>query len=72
MENRLSINKAAELMGVSPQFIRVGLQRGALPFGYAVKVSDRRYTYFISKQKFTEHTGITVEENKNEKDNALD
>jgi hypothetical protein len=72
MENRLSINKAAELMGVSPQFIRVGLQRGALPFGYAVKVSDGRYTYFISKQKFTEHTGITVEEKKNEKDNALD
>lgn len=72
MENRLSINKAAELMGVSPQFIRVGLQRGALPFGYAVKVSDRRYTYFISKQKFTEHTGITVEEKKNEKGNALD
>ena len=72
MSNRLLVEEAAALMGVTPQFIRVGLQRGALPFGYAVKVSDRRYTYFISKQKFTEHTGITVEEKKNEKDNALD
>lgn len=71
MENRLSINKAAELMGVSPQFIRVGLQKEKLPFGYAIRMSNKKYTYFISKQKFTEYTGIPVEE-KNEKDNALD
>lgn len=46
-------------MNVSPQFIRIGLQKGIFPFGYAVKMSGR-WTYFISKQKFVEHTGIKV------------
>ena len=59
-ENRLTIREAARLMGVSEQFVRIALQRGVLPWGYAVRISGRNYTYFISKQKFTEHTGIAV------------
>ena len=47
-------------MNVSEQFIRIGLQKGVLPFGYAVKMSNQ-WTYFISSQKFTEHTGIQVQ-----------
>lgn len=58
MENKMTIAEASKLMGVSPQFIRVGLQQGKLPFGYAVQISTKRWTYFISKQKFLEHTGI--------------
>lgn len=58
-KNRLSIIEAAELMHVSQQFIRVGLQRGILPFGYAVKTSSK-WTYYISPLKFTEYTGIKV------------
>lgn len=58
-KNNMTVTEAAELMGVSPQFIRMGLQKGVLPFGYAVKVSKNRYTYFISRQKFIENTGIT-------------
>ena len=57
----ITIAEAARLMGVSQQFVRVGLQKGILPFGYAVQVSADRYTYFISKQKFIEHTGITAQ-----------
>lgn len=60
MDNNLTIAEAAKLMGVSRQFIRVGLQKGILPFGYAVQVSANRYTYFISKQKFLEYTGINA------------
>ena len=56
--NNMTIEEASKLMGVSRQFIRVGLQKGLLPFGYAVKISARRFTYFISRQKFIEHTGI--------------
>ena len=59
MENNMSIEEASKLMGVSRQFIRVGLQKGILPFGYAVKISAGRFTYFISRHKFLEHTGIT-------------
>ena len=61
MENSITIAEAAKLMGVSRQFIRIGLQKGILPFGYAVQVSADRFTYFISKQKFIEHTGIEGE-----------
>lgn len=59
-ENSLSIAEVAKLMGVSAQFVRVGLQRGILPFGYAVQISTNRYTYFISKEKFCEETGIKL------------
>jgi hypothetical protein len=58
-DNNISVADAAKLMGVSQQFIRVGLQRGIFPFGYAVQISSDRYTYFISKQKFLETTGIS-------------
>lgn len=57
-ENRLSISRAAELMGVSAQFIRIGIRQGLFPWGYAVRISGGRYTYFISKNKFAEETGI--------------
>ena len=57
-QNNMTIEEASRLMGVSRQFIRVGLQKGILPFGYAVQVSAGRFTYFISRQKFFEHTGI--------------
>ena len=63
MENNISVATAARLMGVSQQFIRVGLQQGILKFGYAVQISSKNYTYYISRQKFTECTGIVVEEN---------
>lgn len=59
MKNRLSVSKVAELMNVSEQFVRVGLQKGQLPFGYAIKMSSK-WTYFISTTKFTEATGIPV------------
>lgn len=57
-QNNMTIAEASRLMGVSRQFIRVGLQKGILPFGYAVQVSAGRFTYFISRHKFSEHTGI--------------
>lgn len=58
-ENNISVTTAAKLMGVSPQFVRIGLQNRTLPFGYAVKF-DVEYRYFISARKFTECTGIEI------------
>lgn len=57
--NRLSIKEAAALMNVSEQFIRVGMQRNLLPFGFAVK-NKSKWCYYISPVKFTEATGIEV------------
>lgn len=56
----LSVTRAAELMHKGPQFVRVGLQTGVLPFGYAVKMPSGRYVYYISTQRFREYTGIEV------------
>ena len=51
---KITVAEAATAMGVSQQFIRIGLQRGILDFGYAVKVSNR-YTYHISPYKFNSY-----------------
>jgi len=50
--------EAARLLGVSPQFIRIGLQRGKFPWGYAVQQSTKRYTYFINREKLCEVEGV--------------
>lgn len=60
MKNRLTVKETARLMNCSEQFVREGLKRGILPFGYAVKMSSY-WTYFISPEKFTEYTGIEVQ-----------
>lgn len=58
MKNNMTVAEASQLMGVSRQFVRIGLQRGVFPFGYAVRISTGRFTYFISREKFFEATGI--------------
>ena len=58
----LTVQETARLMGKSQDFVRIGLQRNLLPFGYAVKTGKERYSYFISKTKFTEATGIEVKD----------
>lgn len=54
---RITVNEAAKLLGVSSQFVRLGLKRGELPIGSAVKMSSV-YTYHISQQKLDEYLGI--------------
>ncbi|MEK4788331.1 MULTISPECIES: helix-turn-helix domain-containing protein [Bacillus] len=51
---RISVQKAAKLLGKSEQFVRVGLQRSVLPFGTAVKLSSK-WTYHISAKKFYDY-----------------
>ncbi|MCT4544384.1 MAG: hypothetical protein N4A63_12635 [Vallitalea sp.] len=56
MEKNISVKEAANKMGKSEQFVRVGLQRGILPFGVAVKLSSV-YTYYINPKQFKEYIG---------------
>ncbi|HLS53930.1 MAG TPA: hypothetical protein VK031_08150 [Tissierellaceae bacterium] len=56
MEKNISVKEAAEILGVSEQFIRIGLQRGKLPIGTAVKMSSR-WTYHISPKLLKEYIG---------------
>lgn len=55
------IERAAKLMGRSTQFIRIGLQRGLLPIGTAIK-NGSKYTYWISPKLFKEFTGYELNE----------
>ena len=53
----MSVKECSELLGKSQSWVRIGLQEGILPFGYAVKMSSR-YTYHISAAKVHEYLGI--------------
>ncbi|NFO89187.1 hypothetical protein FDC58_12585 [Clostridium botulinum] len=59
MEKKISIKDAAEIMGKSQQFVRVGLQREILPFGKAIKMSSV-WTYYISPKLFHEYVGEKI------------
>ena len=61
MRGNISVLEAAKLMGKSEMFVRIGLQRGSLPIGNAVKTSSK-YSYYISPKLFEEYTGIKVDE----------
>ena len=52
----LKVAECARLLNKSPQFVRIGLQRGILPFGYAVRMSSV-WTYHISDAKVYEYLG---------------
>lgn len=56
MQRNISVKKAAEILGVSQQFVRIGLQRERLPIGTAVKMSSR-WTYHISPKLLREYVG---------------
>lgn len=53
----MKVTEAAKIMGKDPQFVRIGLQRGLLPFGWAIQISPKRWSYFISEKLFAEFVG---------------
>lgn len=55
--SKITVNDVAEALGVSPQSVRIGLQRGLLPFGSAIKTSSK-YTYVIYEKKLKEYIDI--------------
>ncbi|MDO4317215.1 MAG: hypothetical protein Q4C48_03305 [Lachnospiraceae bacterium] len=58
---KITPEQAAAVMGCSPQFVRIGLQRGILDIGDAVQMSTQ-FTYNISPAKLAERQGITLEQ----------
>lgn len=53
----MKVAECARLLNKSPQFVRMGLQLGILPFGYAIKMSSV-WTYHISDTKVYEYLGM--------------
>ena len=58
---KISVIRAAQIMGKSPQFVRCGLQAGKLPFGVAVK-GKGKYSYHISPKLFMDYTGCDADD----------
>lgn len=52
----VTVAQCAQILGKSQQFVRVGLQQGTAPFGYAVRTKNR-YSYHISRKKLMEYVG---------------
>ena len=57
------VSTAARIMGKGPQDIRVLLQKGRLPFGFAEKMpGSTQYSYYINQADFEAYIGCTIEE----------
>ena len=57
--NKISVAQAARILGKSEQFVRVSLQQGTAPFGFAVK-NKTQYSYHISPYKLKEYIGEVI------------
>lgn len=51
----MKVAEAARLLGVSKQFVRLGLQQGTLPIGSAVKMKE--WAYYISEPLLEAYIG---------------
>ena len=58
---KITPDQVAYVMGCSAQFVRIGLQRGLLDIGDAVKMSTK-WTYNISPAKLAARQGMTLNE----------
>ena len=52
----IPVKVASEILGVSQQFIRIGLQQKTLPIGSAVKISSK-WSYHISYELLKKYVG---------------
>jgi len=54
---KISIEETSRRLGKSPQFVRMALQNGVAPFGFATKVSGNSFDYHISPKLLAEYIG---------------
>lgn len=57
---RLDVATVAKLLQMNHHTVRSGLQQGVFPWGYAIKTSENRWTYFINARRFAEIEGVSV------------
>jgi len=59
MRGRISVDEAARRMGVTPQFLRLGLRAGKFPFGTAVQMPGGRWSYYINATRLERYLAGT-------------
>lgn len=61
IQMKITIKEAARVLERSEQFVRIGLQRNLLPFGFAMKRNGaRKFDYFINPAQFATYCGVTL------------
>lgn len=69
VKNSMTVAEVAEIMEKTPSFVRIGLQRGTLPFGTAqIMPRSRKYTYYISPVLFFQYIGRPLPDKYKEKE----
>jgi Helix-turn-helix. len=58
---KITIEEAARRLGKSQQFIRIALQNGVAPFGFATKGTGSTYDYHISPKLLNEYIGESID-----------
>lgn len=53
MIETLPVSEVAQMMGVTEQFVRLGLIQNRFPWGYAVLMGSH-YSYWINRKRFEE------------------
>lgn len=58
------VERAAELMGISPHHLRIKIQNNRFDFASCDKLckSNKRYTYYINSHGLAKHLGIDESE----------
>jgi len=57
---RLTVEQTARVLGTSKDTVRLGLQQGVFPWGYAVQ-TDSGWTYIINGGRLEQIEGVKVE-----------
>lgn len=59
---RMTVQDAAQAMGMSEATLQAGLIQGRFPWGYAVQTHKDRWSYWINAKKFREIERLPEEE----------
>ena len=55
-QEKLSVQEAAKIMGVTPRFLQLAMQQGRFDFGVAVKME--KWSFYINAERFKEYMRI--------------
>lgn len=56
----VSIDEAAKMIGFAPQTLREALKQQRVTFGFAVRTSENRWRYHVSKARLSEYLGVSL------------
>lgn len=59
LPKRITVAMAAELLGLSPQAVRVNMRSGQLPIGRALPGFGSRFIYIITPEKLRDEAGAS-------------